>query len=281
MIDPIRKSLSSLSVILVTCLASLAVLLWWREKPEPIFQRPYDDTEQSRRQKPVWAVPPAHPDQWHPQEKKHRGRERRYWFASLVLSCAVAVGAGFSARYAYKAVEAGRDAVREAQRSTELANRAWLVPSSAVILQFDPEREFSVDFVHKNIGKEPAQNVDSSDTGMSIEAIESRGFPLIAEQNRCPETRPLERGSSMYAEVENRQGWGDRSQVTPNFTPSSRAAAVGLIRSGIKVMAFQYCLAYVSFGKRRTTQVCWYIKADERAAGGLLMLRCPSAPSHS
>ena len=51
---------------------------------------------------------------WHPQEDKHRRHERRYWFASFILTLVIAAGAGASAIYAYRAAT-------EARRQADIA----------------------------------------------------------------------------------------------------------------------------------------------------------------
>ncbi len=75
---------------------------------------------------------------WHSDEQTHRSKERLYWLFSSLLSLAVAVGAGFSARYAYKAVVAGqasadasREAASQAKRQAEIAEQQLLQSRSS------------------------------------------------------------------------------------------------------------------------------------------------------
>jgi hypothetical protein len=80
---------------------------------------------------------------WHPKQNHHRRWEKGYWVASVLLSAVITGGALASAAYAWNALQASRDAVREAHvqavqatRQADIAQeqmlaaiRPWISPS--------------------------------------------------------------------------------------------------------------------------------------------------------
>ena len=121
---------------------------------------------------------PARQEGWHPEEKKHRRREGRYWLTSLLLSLAVAIGAGFSARYAFKAASEAHEQAVQARRQADEAGRQVGIAAQAlvatdrpwikIISVSDPKLEISTQYGYvsfgitvkvSNVGRSPAGSV--------------------------------------------------------------------------------------------------------------------------
>lgn len=250
-------------------LTAMKITLWRWEKTQNNANTSGYDGYPANRQQPNRPFMPTPIQNWHPQEKKHRDHEKWYWCASTLLTLAVAIGAGVSAVYAYTAAYEAKRQANAADTSNELSNRAWLIPYSASVLHADANG-FAVEFTTRNIGKEPAQNVEFSKTVMKISAL--NGFyPIIEEDKACDTIQPLARGSSMYADIDYKNDWTDWGIPGGSI---QKLRIEGILR-GIDVISLQNCIAYISFNRRRTTQICWYLVPDRDLLGEFKMLRCP------
>ena len=59
----------------------------------------------------------------------------------------------------------------------------------------------------KNVGREPAKDVEFSHFQSGLGFVRSDGVPNIDEVNTCPYTKPLARESSVYADTDYRNDW--------------------------------------------------------------------------
>jgi hypothetical protein len=82
------------------------------------------------RQEHSHARPPTQQD-WHRQEEKHRRHERQYWLASFILTLVIAIGAGASAIYAYKAAMEAHEQAMQAHRQADIAEDALAASTRA------------------------------------------------------------------------------------------------------------------------------------------------------
>lgn len=157
--------------LLLTCLEVL--LNRYRKQPQDELYCSDDSLDPAYRKQPSRSFEPTYENGWHSQEQKHRRREGRYWLASILLSAVVAIGAGVSAIYAYRAVKAGQAQVKAAQDQADIArsaliasDRPWvmLTEIKPASLSLDDEfgTELWVNISAKNIGHSPAQNVSVS-----------------------------------------------------------------------------------------------------------------------
>jgi hypothetical protein len=105
---------------------------------------------------------------WNTEEKKHHRIERRYWFASWILSVLIAAGAVGSAIFAYNAWREAHEQAVQARRQADTAEkafatttRAWLkLTISGVADRSDsPTATISFTPTYKNLGHTPAKNI--------------------------------------------------------------------------------------------------------------------------
>ena len=119
---------------------------------------------------PVWRFNEIEHQAWHPDEKLHRRWERRYWLASIVLTVGIALGAGFSARYAYRAALEAHEQAAQARRQADYAgeqliysSRAWvdldIEINGPITYIANGDLRFPVKLKLKNVGQSPATNV--------------------------------------------------------------------------------------------------------------------------
>lgn len=186
-----------------------ATLLSRRGKhPEKKLDAPKNGTDPAYRQQPNRSPEPAYENGWHPQEEKHRRHEGWYWFASILLSAVVAIGAGLSAIYAYKAVEAGQAQAKAAQDQTEIARRAliasdrpWLqvVNFSVAKMTIDAENVMIWATVTlRNVGHSPALSVDMKP---ELSTYDSRGLPGLPLDPESVCVRAKERPYNAYSDT--------------------------------------------------------------------------------
>lgn len=148
-------------------------LLRRRKQPNNELHGPDGGATPADRHQPVRPPEPTPPQGWHPQEEHHRRHEGWYWLASIFLSLAIAIGAGLSARYAYRAASEAHEQAMQARRQADIArdtlvasNRPWvmLTDINPVSLSSDDGAgvHFWVKVSVKNVGHSPAQNVSIS-----------------------------------------------------------------------------------------------------------------------
>ncbi len=161
------------------------------EHPQQKLDSPDNRDEPTNWEQPERPAGEAPQQGWHPQEEKHRRREWRYWRFSILLSVAIAVGAGLSAFYAYKAVEAAqaqaqaaRDQTYIAENALIAANRPWIKVTTLEISRVEVKTDSVIVAANigvKNVGASPAARTfirtkllpDGSiiDTGREAEAM--------------------------------------------------------------------------------------------------------------
>lgn len=102
-----------------------------REQPEAELHCSNYGAYPPHGEQPVRPPKPTPTQGWHPQEERHRCQERRYWFASILLSAVVAIGAGLSARYAYRAANEAHEQAVQARRQADAAESELIATTRA------------------------------------------------------------------------------------------------------------------------------------------------------
>ena len=109
-----------------------ATAILWRRKDGQIELGSTDDYKSPANwTQPVRSAKPTNKEGWHSEEKHHHRKERWYWVFSLVLSLVIAVGAAFSARYAYKAAAEAHDQALQAGRQADVAEEQLVATTRA------------------------------------------------------------------------------------------------------------------------------------------------------
>lgn len=170
----------------------IAFLSRHREHPQKEFNGPDHGAEPANWKQPERPSGEAPQQGWHPQEEKHRRREWRYWCFSILLSVAVAVGAGLSAFYAYKAVEAGqaqaqaaRDQTYIAENALVAANRPWIKVTGLEISRIEVKTDSVIVAANigvKNVGASPAVGGDENPR---LSGADAHSRPSGGRRRRC------------------------------------------------------------------------------------------------
>ena len=151
-------------------LAELVGSLWWKlwrrkEKHHPTNTKaPASNYSYPRRQShPLQAQFPRRQEGWHPQEAKHRTKERQYWRRSIGLTLIAVGGALASAWLAKGALKAGRDQAAAAVEGNFENNRAWVKVlgfDNFVFSIGDGRVDFGGTLLVKNVGHSPAERIE-------------------------------------------------------------------------------------------------------------------------
>jgi len=144
----------------------VALLTRHGKQPQKKFHTTNHARNPSNWEQPSGAFVPTHQEGWHPKEEQHRRQERRYWLTSVLLTFAVAIGAGLSAMYAYNAVKAGQDQAQAARDQTYIAenaliaaNRPWIKVTGLEIVRLEIRTDSVIVTANvgvKNVGASPA-----------------------------------------------------------------------------------------------------------------------------
>ena len=79
----------------------VSLLSKWQTQARPKFNAVDKDGDPLNRKQLSRDAELAPHQGWHPEEKRHRRQETRYWFASILLTLSAGIGAFLSAQYAY------------------------------------------------------------------------------------------------------------------------------------------------------------------------------------
>lgn len=151
---------------------SFATLLSRNRKYRPKeLNGPDNSADPAYGKQPSRPPKPTYEEGWHPQEEKHRRREGRYWLATSVLSAMVAIGAGLSARYTYRAATEAYEQAVQARRQADAAEDQLIATMrarlklAAITAAYVTKAEgvdvawFNFKPTYKNFGPSPAENI--------------------------------------------------------------------------------------------------------------------------
>ncbi len=141
-----------------------------RKHPKKKLNSPDNSADPAYGKQPSRPPKPTYKEGWHPKEEKHRRREGRYWLAASVLSAVVAIGAGLSACYTYRAANEAHEQAVQARRQADAADGQLIATTRArlklvAITDAYVTKAEDVDVAwfnfkptYKNFGPSPAEN---------------------------------------------------------------------------------------------------------------------------